>query len=164
MTTASPFFSTLHDGPMLGSIGRGTHYSILRAVNFSPAPRFHDFAVIWDEDHDLRVLWVIEQLFVQGALGQALAIGERKGNITVLTIEPPTQKYREAVERIATGVPTDSFSSCVEAFGSATSMIIHDEPGRVRSYLGGIHALWMLGSKDVEFSTKPFEGAPSSPK
>ena len=63
MKQYSPFFSTLHDedGPV-GHLGGGTHYSVLRAVLWEPEPAFHDFAVVWDEDHDLRVVWVLEQM------------------------------------------------------------------------------------------------------
>lgn len=62
----SCFFHTLHDEPgRVGSLGRGTHYSVLRAVIWEPEPRFHDFAVIWDEDHDTRIIGVLEQLYVR---------------------------------------------------------------------------------------------------
>ena len=62
MRKYSDFFKTLHDEQApTGTLGRGTHYSILRAVAFGDSEgkmlgsaRFADFAVIWDEDHDDR--------------------------------------------------------------------------------------------------------------
>jgi predicted nucleic acid-binding protein len=56
MQTYSPYFKTLYDQPEpIGRLGRGTHYSVLRCLGLSG---FHDFAIIWDEDHDKRVIAV----------------------------------------------------------------------------------------------------------
>jgi hypothetical protein len=156
----SHFFSTLHDEQQpVGDLGRGTHCSILRAVVWeTPSPRFHDFAVIWDEDHDPRVIRIIEQLYVRRLLPQILFVGERKGHVTVLTSTPTTPKYQQQVEGIAGDLPSDSFSSSVEVFSAATSLIIDAEEGRVRAYLAGLAALWSLGAKDVQFTTAGFLG------
>jgi hypothetical protein len=71
MRSYSDFFKTLHDetGPT-GYLGRGTHYSVLRAIVFHdpsgrvlPQGQFADFAVIWDEDHDTRVMKPIEEIY-----------------------------------------------------------------------------------------------------
>ena len=67
----SAFFETLHDERTpTGKLGRGTHYSVLRAVVFSDsmgkpltAAQFADFAIIWDEDHDERVIEPIEKFY-----------------------------------------------------------------------------------------------------
>ena len=157
MKQYSPFFSTLHDedGPV-GHLGGGTHYSVLRAVLWEPEPAFHDFAVVWDEDHDLRVVWVLEQMLTHGLLGRALVVGERKGGVTVLTREGVDPKYGEAVEQIAGSVPTDCFSSNVEQLDHATGLLINDEPPRVRAYVAGIDALWRLGKNPCTFTTRPF--------
>jgi hypothetical protein len=76
MPKYSEFFQTLYDeqGPTIG-LGRGTHYSVLRAVVFHdetgeplPDARFTDFAIIWDEDHDTRVIDPIEDIYCRGLL------------------------------------------------------------------------------------------------
>lgn len=163
MQRYSHFFSTVYDQQQsVGELGRGTHYSVLRAVLWESGPMFHDIAVIWDEDHDLRVIWVIEQMHVKGLLAPVLAIGERKGGITVLTNSAPTKRYCQQIEEIASLLPSDSFSATVEVFTEASSMIIHADEARVRGYLVGIHALWSLGSKSPEFTTAPFHKASSS--
>ncbi|WP_233352939.1 hypothetical protein, partial [Vibrio cholerae] len=46
--------------------------------------KIHDFALIWDEDHDTRIIEVIEKLCVQNALSPVRFIGERKGGVTIL--------------------------------------------------------------------------------
>ena len=158
MTIYSHFFSTLHDetGPV-GDLGHKTHYSVLRCVQWlASGPCFHDVAVIWDEDHDLRVIWVLEQLVANRLLEGVLAIGERKGGITVLTEGLPSAAYVRAVSNIAESVPSDCFSCAVEPFALATGMIIHADVGRVRAYLNGIHALWGLGVKPCTFTVEPF--------
>lgn len=73
------------------SIGRGTHYSVMRApiwqdkwLNPMPNGVMLDFAVIWDEDHDERVLEVIERVYFAGLLAPVRFIGERKGTLSVL--------------------------------------------------------------------------------
>lgn len=160
MRVYSPFFSTLHDeAAAIGHLGRGTHYSILRAILWQPEAQFHDFAVIWDEDHDRRIIWIIEQLFVKRMLAPVLAIGERKGSITALTSKPQPESYASALLSVAESVPSDSFSAEVQHFPEADGMIINDEASRVHGYLGGIHALWSLGTKPCHFTTAPF-GAP----
>jgi hypothetical protein len=92
MQAYSDFFQTLHDETSpTGCLGRGTHYSILRAVVFHDPMgkplregQFADFAVIWDEDHDVRVMEVIEQIYQRGLLSSFLIFGERKGAFTAV--------------------------------------------------------------------------------
>jgi hypothetical protein len=74
MQTYSDFFKTLHDETSpTGYLGRGTHHSVLRALVFHdpmgkplPEGQFADFAVIWDEDHDTRVMEPIEEIYRRG--------------------------------------------------------------------------------------------------
>src|SRR5262245_36988079 len=83
MQTYSDFFKTLHDERSpTGYLGRGTHCSILRAVVFHdehetplPSGEFTDFAVIWDEDHDVRVIESIEKIYRLGLLPCFLMLG-----------------------------------------------------------------------------------------
>src|SRR5450631_3959398 len=92
MKKYSDFFQTLHDEQSpTGHLGRGTHYSVLRAVVFHDAvgrrlfnAKFADFAVIWDEDHDDRVIEPIERIYRSGLLSMFLMFGERKGCFTAV--------------------------------------------------------------------------------
>jgi hypothetical protein len=92
MQRYSDFFKTLHDETNpTGYLGRGTHCSILRAVVFHdpagkplPEGQFADFAVIWDEDHDVRVMEPIEEIYRRGLLSSFLMFGERKGSFTAI--------------------------------------------------------------------------------
>src|SRR4051812_6684669 len=85
----SPFFQTLHDETRpVGQLGRGTHYSILRVpiwqdewLNLLAQGLLLDFAVIWDEDHDARVMEAVEALYFSGLLSPVRFIGERKGSL-----------------------------------------------------------------------------------
>lgn len=162
MTKYSDFFATLYDekGPV-GELGRGTHYSVLRAVLWEAEPCFHDFAVVWDEDHDIRIIWVIEQLYARRLLAPVLVVGERKGGVSVITSAEQTPSYRRQVEEVTTSVPSDSFSSDVEAIAAGTASIVNADDARVRAYLAGICALWSLGSKPLRFSTEPYRLPPT---
>ena len=86
------FFKTIYDeaGPT-GYLGRGTHYSVLRATVFHDVfgfplseGHFVDFAVIWDADHDVRVIEPIEGIFRRGMLSSFTIFGEHKGVFTAI--------------------------------------------------------------------------------
>lgn len=143
----SHLFSTLHDErEPVSALGRGTHYSVLRAVIWPVGrdPHFHDFAVIWDEDHDDRVIFTVEQLYLRRHLPNVLAIGERKGNVFALTHAPSTPSFAKELESIAQSNPGDPFCSDVGTLDEPSG-IISDRSERVSAYLAGIHALWQLG-------------------
>lgn len=88
----SHLFSCIYDeAEPIGRIGRGTHYSIFRAAEWHdvmrrplPVAQVHDFAVVWDEDHDTRVIEVVEKLYMKSLLSPVQFIGERKGSLNVI--------------------------------------------------------------------------------
>lgn len=170
----STLFSCLHDetGPV-GSIGRGTHYSVLRSVEWLDVvrkplatPQIHDLAVIWDGDHDTRVIPAIERIYMAGLLSPVQFIGERKGCLSVIVAarfffhgdEAELEQYREAIGEIATNLEFDSWTSEVGTFdrqlGSPhqtdTVGIINDTDVKVETYLRNIDNLWRLGTRHYE--------------
>jgi hypothetical protein len=100
-------------------------------------PHFHDFAVIWDEDHDTRVIAVIENLYVRGLLPLVLAIGERKGNVTALVSPPVPGSFGAELEKIAKENPGDPWCSDIGTMDE-TQGIISDTAERVSAYLKGV--------------------------
>lgn len=72
----SALLACLYDEPEpVGHLGRGTHYSIFRTAEWRdvvldplPVPQIHDFAIIWDEDHDTRVIEAVEAIYMTGLL------------------------------------------------------------------------------------------------
>src|SRR5258708_7952549 len=121
----SPFFNTLHDETApVGDLGRGTHYSVMRAITWHdaqlrvlPKASALDFAIIWDEDHDTRVVALVEKMYFEGLLAPVRFVGERKGMFTVL-IDPATplgrdraalEAYVKHVEGVAEGDGGDSW-------------------------------------------------------
>jgi hypothetical protein len=108
MQTYSPFFQTLHDetGPT-GHLGRGTHYSVLRAIvfhdslgNASTNGRFTDFAVIWDQDHDTRAIEPILEIYRRGLLSSFLMFGEQKGVLTAVLSEKIATSPIQFIDRV----------------------------------------------------------------
>lgn len=160
----SEFFKTLHNeqGPT-GYLGRGTHYSVLRGVVWhdqfqKPLKRaaFLDLAIIWDEDHDIRVIEVLERLYFSNLLTPAIIIGERKGSFTIVTGEATLesrneqwrQRYIENVNSV-TQVGDDPWTTEVVAINQPTG-IISDEGSKVCQYLQTIKMLWQLGTHEVK--------------
>ena len=151
----SHMFSTLYDQQESScQLGRGTHFSVCRLL--APDASFHDFAIIWDEDHDLRVVYVIEKMIEKYAMWDVLFVGERKGHVCVITRGRPNPLYSQILSRITSSLPSDSFGCDIEAIGAATGSIINAKPDDVRQYLRGIDAGWQLGSKPLTFTTAPY--------
>lgn len=156
----SPFFQTLYDETRpVGILGRGTHYSVLRAATWHDSflqplskAELLDFAVIWDEDHDARVMQVVETIYFDGLLAPIRFIGERKGGLTVLVametasagdLAPYSERVEEAVRRT---VLDDWWNVAVDYVGNEGT-IINAEPEKVAVYLQNINNLWCLGIK-----------------
>lgn len=177
----SSILSCLYDEQQsVGYFGHGAHYSILRCVeplnvdrNIAPIPQLHDFAVIWDEDHDTRVIALIEQLYMSNLFSPVQFIGERKGTIYIIVAArwhmSSNQKHFEdwqtKVEQVVTnGFYQDSWFLEIGFFDRAElrhqteiPAIIPAKAYKVEDYLRTIDHLWQLG-------TRPFgEGDSSLP-
>jgi hypothetical protein len=165
-----------------GRIGDGTHYSILRTATWLNAkgssvesPRIHDFAVIWDVDHDERVICVIERMYMAGLLYPVLFVGERKGELTIVLSNAyansvsagKRDEYKAAVSNILGNIPTDgsidTWGSNFGVFEEAGKvfpqhpdvpyylcMLVQDDCQKVDTYLRNIHNLWNLGHKEYK--------------
>lgn len=172
MRSDPPFFQLLHNEKKpVGHFGRGTHYSVLRALcwhapDLTPLSRavFHDFAVIWDEDHDKRVIQVAQRILMAGLLAPVFAIGERKGMLTVAVSTEAAralgpdglEAYRERLAPLAR--PDDDWWSLAVTQQGSDDGIIAATRGEIDLYLQGIDLLWHLGSKSTE---KPGVGLPA---
>lgn len=176
----SSLFTCLYDeaGPV-GSLGRGTHYSVFRAVEWLDVirrpltlPQIHDFAVIWDEDHDERVIDAIERIYMAGLLSPIQFIGERKGSLTAIVAarfyfsgaDADTKAYHSAIEAITRDLP-DSWPAEVGCFDRAPGNphqnfyegIISDTDHRIALYLANIDSLWRLGTRDYSLPRPPID-------
>jgi hypothetical protein len=174
----SPFFQTLHDETQpVGHLGRGTHYSILRVpiwhdewLNPLPQAALLYFAIIWDEDHDERVMVAIEALYFRGLLAPVRFIGERKGSLCVLLEAKAAdawdgatlRHYREAMSDISQSLEDPWPVTAAQVPGPQYS-IIHAAPESVTTYLNNIDLLWQLGSKPSSVLLKSAVGTPLNP-
>lgn len=169
----STLFTCIYDdvGPV-GSLGRGTHYSVFRSVEWLDVtrrqlafPQIHDFAVIWDEDHDERVIEAVEQIYMAGLLSPVQFIGERKGTLTAVVAakfyftgpDTNTEAYRNSIEAIVKNL-NDPWPVQLGSFDRAPGSqhqtfsegLIQDSKDRVDLYLRNIDSLWSLGTKPYE--------------
>lgn len=165
----STLFSCLYDedGPV-GRLGRGTHYSIFRSIEWLNVerkqltlPEVHDFAVVWDEDHDTRIIPLVENIYMAGLLSPVQFIGERKGTLTVLVAARyrwhglEFDQYEQRLNEISRNMGGDVWPVEVGEFdrqpGSwhQTNLrgIINDTDDRVYTYLRTVDMLWGLGTR-----------------
>ncbi len=159
------FFKTIHsDNKAVGDIGDGSHYSVLRSTTWYDnsrlllnEPMIHDFAIIWDKDHDNRIIEFVEHMFMNNVLSPVLFVGESKEHLTVFvsplfretTDEHVFQDYVSSVVELAKNqyVP---WTAEVCVFGEALTkhQIIDSSNDRVELFLKNINMLWNLGLKD----------------
>lgn len=160
--TERTLFQFIHDETRpVGLLGRGTHYSVARVAEWrdvrlrnTAAARLHDFAIIWDEDHDERVIPVLESLYLNGLLAPVLYAGERKGTLSLI-LDPAMKEagpsalgeYEENARNLA-APDGDAWTVEVALMGDGSTRIIADGDERVDTYLRNIHVLWSLGLKD----------------
>lgn len=184
----STLISCLYDEPEpVGKLGRGTHYSIFRSVEWLDVvreplaiPQVHDFAVIWDEDHDTRVIDVIEAIYMAGLLSPIQFIGERKGTLTVIVAakfyfahsEASLDAYIRQLNEIS-GKPNhgDTWPTEVGMFDRSPGIVhqtelhglISADEHRVITYLRNIDSLWSLGTKPFVPRPRPDAAWPPPP-
>lgn len=153
MQSYSPLLYTLHDQPSpIGNLGRGVHYSVLQYLNWfdldgrlveSGAP--HKFAVIWDEDHDIRIVDIIEGAILQKVMQNVLMIGERKGSLSVLLNEETSdnrlKSIAETFSQLGRG-QEDSWPAETFRYPDGASALIRDSERKSKPYLEHIVALW----------------------
>ncbi len=171
----STLFSCIYDEQQpVGNLGRGTHYSIFRAIEWLDVirapldlPQVHDFSVIWDEDHDERVINVIENIYMAGLLSPVQFIGERKGSLTVIVAAkfyfggtPDISDYQKQLQKICDkSTDGDFWPVEIGMFDRSPGFppnsphqtevcgLINDEFHRVVTYLRNIDSLWGVGTK-----------------
>ena len=155
------FFATLYDeSAPVTNLGRGTHHSIFRSTTWFnydltklDEAAYHDFSIIWDEDHDERILQPIESLYRKNLLAPVLFAGERKGGFSlILDSRFPKKKiesYEKQVQEVTDSVHGDHWPSNVSLMDFSDFVIIQNEPERAELYLRNIISLWSLGVKEI---------------
>lgn len=161
MNNYSQFFHTIHDEQTpVGSIGRGTHYSVLESAQWlSPnlaqhkEPMIHRFAVIWDEDHDTRIIEVLNIAYMRNLMSPIVFVGERKGFLSIV-LHPDFERvsnteshcFLSSWYNIAQYYQDDAWGF-EWAFSSTPNegSIIQGNPEIAKTYLFNISNLWDLG-------------------
>jgi len=171
----SDFFSCIHDEPEpVGRIGRGCHYSILRCAEWYDVTRRplvqaqrHDFAVIWDEDHDTRVIDVVEQFYMAGLLSPVQFIGERKAHLTVVLAakfyflnDEGLDRYQRQLKEVVSRAVPDTWEVSLGTYDRSgphhqTDLqgLIQDSVHRADTYVRSIDHLWSLGTYPYKSGT-----------
>jgi hypothetical protein len=169
----SNLFSCIYDETApIGLLGRGTHYSVFRCAEWLDVlrrplaqPEVHTFAIIWDEDHDERIIEAVERIYMAGLLSPVQFIGERKGGLTAIVAakfyfaasETGIETYARAIADITQSLD-DPWPVEVGSFdrhpGSPHQNfyegLISADDHRVGLYLANIDSLWRLGTKPYQ--------------
>jgi hypothetical protein len=151
----------------LTNLGHGTHYSIFTSSNYHWSKTksineyvTHIFAIIWDADHDIRIIKTIEQLHDANLLWPISFIGEHSNWVTVLygsktmgAVEPDNN-YEIEISDI---IERNEYSEWMYNYNFYQNPgdrpadqlfrtdIVRDCTWRSGAYIQGIDALWQLG-------------------
>lgn len=78
MRQYSPLFQTIVEWEEQFSILRCIHFA--RRMDYTtPIPMWQDFVLLWDADHDTRIINLLERLYLANQLWGIVGIGETKG-------------------------------------------------------------------------------------
>lgn len=155
MRSYSSLLHTVYDQPEpVGKLGRGTHYSVLSFLNWfdqegalADSSKETQFAVIWDEDHDVRIAQVLENAVESKILQNALFIGERKGLLSVLLRPGITPKRKADLEKAYYEIAQsqeDAWGSEIAVYPGGLRSLINESEDQVKAYLEHIRVLWPL--------------------
>lgn len=175
----STLFHCLYDHPERSGLGH-MGFSVFRAIdcrdidlNPTPLPYVHDFAVIWDEDHDTRIIPVIEEMLMAGILPGVQFIGEHKGTITIVLAAKTywkinTDDFADRVRQLTAGAIGDFWDVDVGMYDHSEGNLRkgeqcqfyeltghHWEQGHAFLYL--LDATWRLGTKCWNAADAPVE-------
>jgi hypothetical protein len=173
----SPLLHCVYDETApTGQIGRGTHYSVVQALSWRSnkgelrkQAAVQNVAIIWDEDHDERIIPCVEALLMAGLLHAISMIGERKGGVTIVfnsmsaayLSEDQKRAYREEVEKVINDVVETKYEDYWSVtFGEMTETpslaktghqifhqsLIQDDVQKIETYIRNINNLWAVDS------------------
>lgn len=148
----SDFFRTEHDEQRNVGV-LNAHHSILSVPKFSSsksALKLQRIAVIWDEDHDERVIDILEAAYFENLLDPLLFIGEWRGAVSVIVHSDLKQDELKSYERLwqivsDKAVQGDTFRVDVMTREEYVSTAEPDLGPKLLSYLNYIDDAWDLG-------------------
>ncbi|KRE90823.1 hypothetical protein ASG87_01420 [Frateuria sp. Soil773] len=170
LQTYSSFFQCLFDQPDRPGDRFYGAFSVFRAIDSRDVeqrpthlPHIHDFAVIWDDDHDTRIIAVIEEMLMAGLLPGVQFIGEHKGSLTVILAartywKIDVEAYTKRVEAL-TGAVGDFWNVRLGMYdhGKGNLRIGHQcdfqeilglDGEAEHAFLYTIDSMWNLGTKE----------------
>lgn len=166
----SSFFQCLYDHPDMPGDRYYGAYSVFRAIDArdvdqrpTPLPRIHDFAIIWDRDHDTRIIPVIEEMLMAGVLPGVQFLGEHKGFLTIILAARTywnidVEAYAKRVEAL-TAAAGDFWSVKVGMYDHGKGNLRHGHQCDFQELIGlseeeehaflfTIDNMWQLGTKE----------------
>lgn len=187
MSIATPVYSTLFHclyDEQSPKTRRFPHYSVFRAIDsrdvshrLTESPRVHDFAVIWDDDHDTRIIPVLEEMLMAGLLPGVQFIGEHKGTLTIILAAPTyfeidLTAFTNKIEKLSAAAQ-DCWQVEVGIFDRSEGNLKTQHQCDFQSIVGGydadvaylftIDAMWSLGTKEWRSIDEARSKVPNEP-
>lgn len=187
MSIAMPVYSTLFHclyDEQSPKTRRFPHYSVFRAVDsrdvsqqLTESPRIHDFAVIWDDDHDTRIISVLEEMLMAGLLPGVQFIGEHKGTLTIVLaartyFRIELTAFTNKVEKLSAAAQ-DCWQVELGLFDRTEGNLKVQHQCDFQSIVGGsdadvaylftIDAMWSLGTKEWRSVDEARSKVPNEP-
>jgi len=105
----------------------------------------HDFVVIWDDDHDTRIIAVVEEMLMAGILPGVQFISEHKGTLSIILASPTywgpdVEEFKAHVSRL---------TAAAGDYWTVEVGMIDTTPGNLK-VLNQCDFLEILGSGDAE--------------
>jgi len=146
------FFQKLYDETPTHHVYEDGHYSVYRAVIYvGRSYCHHTFAVLWDADHDERILELIAEVMRRGFLHNYVLFGEHKGHVTAF-MKPETVDWPDPpntlLESIAQDMPDDAWSATEYCLSQSLGLTWARDRG-IDAYLRNIEERWPLGFKVI---------------
>lgn len=161
----STLFACIYDQTgSAAAVGGNPPYSVLRSTQARDRDgrgcrrmTLHDFVVVWDDDHDERVIHVLERLHMAGILWPLVFASENRGNLTLLyqgNLDLPPG-YEDEVRSICNGDLGDSWNVRLVPFNRPSVFDFNTDVNAVPgagenaiSYLCSIDRQWKLGLRE----------------
>lgn len=157
----STIFHTVYDQPSpvgVLTLGHGNHFSVLscpqwRGIlneNTLGEVRNQMVGVIWDEDHDTRVIGVLERAYINRLMAPVMFVGERRAKLRVVVQDDfafSDEYLEEWVSSVAEALnDSDEWEvEIVRLKDVGTHGIVVADKEVVNRYLGVIRDLWGVG-------------------
>lgn len=161
MRQRSPCFEMIYDESAPANlIGSDIHYSVVQCLQWFDTngkqfqdgrAKLQDIGILWDGDHDTRVMDVLAAAYLRKLLAPVLFINEHKGHLTILLDSSQKivdeETYRKSwLDCLA--YSNDNWTMAIDLM-EVPSEISGLRGDALRTYLQNIGNMWLIGLNEL---------------